>query len=93
MTKKIKGLKCLLDIFLLEKLSRGSKWTTLLNLICYIYPMPFPNTHTGVAPRESFKVPSGTHRANQWKSIGKYNEKQEGMWWHRVSSVPTSHIS
>lgn len=37
------------------------------------------HTHTGVAPRESFKVPSGTHRANQWKSIGKYNEKQEGM--------------
>lgn len=41
--------------------------------------MTFPNTHTGVAPRESFKVPSGTHRGNQWKSIGKYNEKQEGM--------------
>lgn len=47
--------------------------------LLYIYPMTFPNTHTGVAPRESFKVPSGTHRANQWKSIGKYNEKQEGM--------------
>lgn len=51
--------------------------------------MTFPNTHTGVAPRESFKVPSGTHRANQWKSIGKYNEKKgcDGIGFHQFLQV------